>query len=345
MYLWPLPRPLLFSLLIGIITLAASSNAEAASTLGQVRARGHLICGVSEAAPGFSTADDNGHWSGMDVDFCAAIAAAVLGDRKAVKYRALAAADRFRSLASGDIDVLSGAASLTLTRDTELGIRFVGVLFYDGQGFLVRRAHALTSVFELSGASICALAGTTADKGLTDFFRARQMRFQLVSTARWEDLVKAYASDSCTLLSGDLSALAQERGRLANPPDHIILPEVVLKEPLGPAVRQGDEQWHSIVRWTLFALILAEEFGVSSQNAEEHLSSTVLAVRQLLGLEGETGPGLGLARNWAYEAIRQVGNYGEIYDRSFGANSPMRLERAANALWTQGGLMYAPPFR
>lgn len=313
--------------------------------LGKVRARGHLICGVSEAAPGFSTVDDKGQWSGMDADFCAALAAAVLGDRRAVKYRALSAADRFRSLSSGDIDVLSGATSWTLTRDTELGIRFVGVLFYDGQGFLVRRAHALTSVFELSGASICALAGTTADKGLTDFFRARQMRYQLVSTARWEDLVKAYASDSCTLLSGDVSALALERGRLANPPDHIILPEVVLKEPLGPAVRQGDEQWHSIVRWTLMALVMAEELGVTSQSVEEQRESPVLAVRQLLGADGEPGQALGLPKDWGFQVIRQVGNYGEIYDRAFGANSPIRLERGANALWTQGGLMYAPPFR
>lgn len=329
-----------------IVAMSAGAHpAGAVSTLDVARARGHLVCGVSEGTAGFSAADGRGTWSGLDVEFCAALAAAAFGNKDAVKFRPLSAADRFRALGAGEVDVLARSTTWTLTRETELGLRFAGVLFYDGQGFLVRRAHALNSVFELSGASICALAGTPADKGLTDYFRVHQMRFQLVSAARWEDLTKAYASDACTLISSDITVLAQERERLPNPGDHMLLPEVILKEPMGPAVRQGDEQWFSIVRWTLMALIDAEELGVTSGNVDELRGAPFGGVRQFLGLDTDLGQGMGLAPDWTYQVIKQVGNYGEIFERTVGSKSPLRLERGFNDLWTRGGLMYSAPFR
>lgn len=331
--------------LCAVLSAFVAPAASAASILDSVRERGHLLCGVAENAIGFSVVDGQGRWSGLDVEFCSAVAAAVLGDRTAVKFRALNPSDRFSAVKAGEVDVLAGGTSWTLTRDTELGVRFVGVLFHDGQGFLVRRAHALNSVFELSGASICALAATSADRGLTDFFGARQMRFQMVSAARWEDLVAAYASDSCTLLSADLSVLARERARLGNPADHMFLPEVILKEPLGPAVRQGDDQWFAIIRWVLHALVTAEELGITSANIDEMQETPRAIVRQFLGIDASAGAGIGLADDWVMKTIKQVGNYGEIYERTLGQKSALRLERGYNALWNQGGLMYAPPFR
>jgi general L-amino acid transport system substrate-binding protein len=322
-----------------------ASAEEAGTTLERVRARGHLVCGVSEGTPGFSVSDATGNWTGLDVEFCRAVAAAVLGNHNAVKFRPLSVADRFRALADGDVDVLARSTTWTLSRDTELIARFVGTLFHDGQGFLVRRAHSLTSVFELSGASICVLAGTSAERGLTDFFRAQQMRYQLVSAVRWEELVRAYQAGSCTLLSADVTLLAVERGRFANPADHILLPELVLKEPLGPAVRQGDEQWFSIVRWVLMALINAEELGVSSANADDMRASAIVSVRQFLGIEASHGQGLGLKDDWAYRIVKQVGNYGEVFQRTVGADSTLGLERGFNDLWTRGGLMISAPFR
>lgn len=328
-----------------ILALLPQVSLAANPKLQEVRERGHLLCGVSEGTPGFSEADRSGKWHGLEVEFCAALAAAVLGNKDAVKYRQLSAQDRYSALASGDVDVLASAATWTLSRDTELGIRYTETLFYDGQGFLVRRAHALSSVFELSGASICAMAGTSADRALSDFFRAHQMRFQLVSAAHWQDVVKAYASESCTLLSGDLTVLAQERAKLATPTDHILLPEVVLKEPIGPAVAQGDDQWFSIVRWTLLALISAEEIGLDSSNVDEMRQSPLVHVKQFLGIDSNPGQGMGLAADWAYQIVKQVGNYGEIFNRTLGAKSIFKLERGMNDVWTRGGLLFSPPFR
>lgn len=328
-----------------VLTGFGAEGASAASLLDTVKERGHLVCGVAENALGFSVVDKQGKWSGLDIEYCSAIAAAVLGDKTAVKFRAVNPSDRYSALTAGEVDVLAGATSWTLTRDTELGVRFAGVLFHDGQAFLVRRAHALNSVLELSGASICALAATSADRGITDFFGARQMRFQMVSAARWEDLVAAYASDSCTLLSADLSVLARERMRLSNPADHMFLPDIILKEPLGPAVRQGDDQWFAIARWVLNALVTAEELGITSANIEEMRASPRSDVRQFLGIDASAGAGIGLADDWVMRIIGQVGNYGEIYERTLGQKSPLRLERGYNGLWTHGGLMYAPPFR
>lgn len=321
------------------------ASLAAGGKLQEVRERGHLLCGVSENTPGFSEADRNGKWHGLDVEFCAALAAAVLGSKDAVKYRQLSAHDRYTALVSGDVDVLASAATWTLSRDTDLGIRYTETMFYDGQGFLVRRSHALSSVFELSGASICAMAGTNADRALSDFFRAQQMRFQLVSAAHWQDVVKAYASESCTLLSGDITVLARERAKLATPTDHILLPEVVMKEPVGPAVAQGDEQWFSIVRWTLLALISAEEIGLDSSNVEEMRQSPLVHVKQFLGVDVNLGQGMGLSADWAFQIVKQVGNYGEIFNRTLGAKSIFKLDRGMNDVWTRGGLLFSPPFR
>ncbi|MGQ0672155.1 MAG: amino acid ABC transporter substrate-binding protein [Hyphomicrobium sp.] len=329
---------------MGCAALGGAAPASA-GIIDAVRERGHVVCGVSEGTAGFSTVDGQGQWRGLDVEFCSAVAASVLGDKTAVKFRALSISDRFRALSGGEVDVLARSTTWTLSRDTELGLRFAGVLFHDGQGFMVRRAHALSSVLELSGASICAMAGTSADRALTDYFRQHQMRFQLVSAARWDDLMKAYASESCTLISSDISVLASERGFLANPGDHILLPEMIWKEPMGPAVRQGDEQWFAIVRWTLMALINAEELGLTSSNVDEARGSSNPTIRQFLGLESNLGQAMGLAADWVYQIVKQVGNYGEIFERTVGAKSTLRLERGLNDLWTRGGLMQSPPFR
>jgi len=324
---------------------APSVSAQSSAVLDAIRARGSLVCGVGEGSPGFSELDQRGFWSGLEIDFCAALAAAVLGDKNKVKYRPLSAADRFRELQSGEIDVLLRATTWTLSRDVEFGARFAGVLFYDGQGFLVRRTHAVSSVLELSGASICVLPGGQGEQAVTDFFRAQQMRFQLLIADRWSDLAKAYAAGGCTVLTGDISLLAIERSRLPSRDDHLVLPETVTKEPLGPAVRQGDETWFSVVRWTLLSLIAAEELGINSTNVDALQSSPVLDVRRFLGLESNLGSSMGLARDWTSQVIRQVGNYQEIFDRNLGAKSILRLQRGINNLWKSGGLMYSPPFR
>lgn len=318
---------------------------SAMSTLETVRERGHLICGVAGDEPGFSLSDDRGQWSGIDTDFCRALAVAALGAKDKVKFRPLTEADRVKALLAGEIDVLANPASWTLSRDTELGIRFAGILYFDGQGFLARRAEALTSVLELSGSSVCVQTGTSAEQGLTDYFRARQMRVQLVLADKWEDVVNAYATGGCTLMTGDLPLLALERSRLPSPADHMLLPELITKEPAGPAVRLGDEAWFALVRWTLMALVAAEELGLTSQNAESSIDARLADVRRFLGVEAHLGQSLGLAPDWALQIVKQIGNYGEIYDRSLGSRSPLKLERGLNNLWNKGGLMYAVPFR
>lgn len=315
------------------------------ATLDDVRARGYLVCGVSEQTPGFAAANEHGHWSGLEVDFCGAVAAATLGRADAVKFRPLAAGERFQALKSGEVDVLGRATTWTLSRDTDLGLRFVGVLLHDGQGFLVRRAHAVTSVLELSGSSVCVLSGTNSEQGLVDFFTRRQMRYQRVVAERWEDLVKAYADGGCTLLTGDVSTLAFERSRLPTPNDHMLLPEFIAKEPLGPIVRQGDEQWFSIVRWTLFALIAAEELELTSANVESARTSSVVEIRRFLGVDANLGQAMGLENDWAFQIVKQVGNYGEVFDRNLGAKSLLKLDRGLNNIWTKDGLMFAPPVR
>ncbi len=338
---------LVAAVLVAVMAVVAQSSAaaHAETRLETVKARGYVNCGVGEGLAGFSEVDGRGEWRGLDVEFCSALAASIFGSKTAVKFRNLSAADRFTALTNGEVDVLARATAWTLTRDTELGIRFAGVLYYDGQGFLVPRGHAITSVLELSGASICVLPGSSGERGITDYFGQRKMRFQLVTSEHWDHLVRTYAAGGCTVLTGDLSVLAHERSRLAMPDEHLLLPETISKEPLGPAVKAGDEQWFSIVRWNYMALIAAEELGLTSANIDSMRSSSMLDVRRFLGLEADLGAPLGLARDWAYQIVKQVGNYGEIFDRTLGQGTVLKLDRGLNKLWTKGGLMYSMPLR
>lgn len=324
--------------------LAAPADGKAA-TLDDVRTRGHLVCGVTEDVHGFASVAAGGTWTGFDIDFCGAVAAAVLGRKDAVKYRVVSPSNRFQALATGEVDLLPRANGRTLSRDTEHGVRFVETLFHEGQGFLVRRGYAVASVLELSGASVCVMRGTRAEQALQDYFQTRKMRYQLVLAEQWAEAAKAYADGACTLLTGDLSALAAERSRLVNPAEHMILPELITKEMLGPVVRQGDEPWFSVVRWTVEALVGAEELGITSANIDGLRESPSLDVRRFLGLEADLGQPMGLARDWSYQVVRQSGNYGEMFDRNVGARSALGLERGVNNLWTKGGLMSAAPLR
>lgn len=324
---------------------AASATTAAAATLEAIKERGYINCGVGDSAPGLSQVDKRGAWSGIEIEFCSALAAAVFGDKGAVKFLGVTAADRFKALEAGEVDVLMRQTPWTLTRDAELGARFVDVLLYDGAGFLAPRSHSIASVLELSGASICVLPGSNGERAVTDFFKARKMPFQLVVSERWDELVRVYASGGCTVLTGDLTLLAAERSRLADPAEHALLPEIVSKEPLGPLVKRGDEAWFSVVRWSLMALISAEELGVTSENVDAMRSSPLIDARRLLGLEADLGAPLGLARDWAFQIVKQVGNYAEIFDRTLGEKSPFKLDRGPNQLWRKGGLLYAAPFR
>jgi len=334
---------------VSLLILAASLSSPVLSapinTLDAVRARGKVVCGVADHAAGFSEVNPRGTWSGLDVEFCSALAAAVLGDRDAVKFISLNAADKFKSLEQQEVDVLLGATAWTLTRDTELGARFTGILYYDGQGFIIPRNHSIASVLELSGASICVLAGSSDETAISDYFGVRKMRYQLITSDRWDELVKTYSDGGCTVLTGDMTLLAYEKSRLASGADQMLLPELITKEPYGPAVRLGDDGWFAIVRWTAMALVAAEELGISSSNVDTMKASPSHEVRRFLGLDADLGAPLGLSRDWAYQIVRQVGNYGEIFERTLGQSSPLKLDRGLNNLWTKGGLMYAAPFR
>lgn len=328
-----------------VFCLPIAAGAAETSALDAIRSRGYVLCGIGEPQPGFSNVDAGGERSGLDVEFCSALAAAVFGSKEAVKFWPLSANDRFKALQTGGVDVLARGATWTLSRDTELGARFTGVLFYDGQGFLTRRGNAVASALELSGASICALPGAMGEQGVAEFFGGQRMRYQTVTQDNWDALVKAYAAGSCTVLTGDVSLLGEARSKLKVPGDHIILPELITKEPLGPAVRQDDAQWFAVVRWTLMALIEAEELGLNSANVDAQRAATDPSVRRFLGLEANLGQALGLPRDWAYQIVKNVGNYGEVFDRTLGMKSELKLSRGLNNLWTKGGLMYAMPFR
>ncbi len=330
---------------LGVLLSAFGAYSVDATTLESIRSRGHVLCGIGQDQPGFSQVDEERERTGLDVEFCSALAAAIFGTKDAVKFWPLDSNEGFKSLQSGDVDVLARATAWTLSRDTELGAHFTGVLFYDGQGFLVRRGNAVTSVLELSGASVCAMPGAGGEQAVAEFFGAKGMRYRAVAQENWGDLVKTYAAGSCTVLTGDVTALALARSKFAKPNDHIILSELITKEPLGPAVRDDDEQWFGVVRWTLMALIAAEELGLSGNNVDARRTSTIPRVRRLLGLEANLGQALGLPRDWAYQIVKNVGNYGEIFERTVGAESPLKLERGLNDLWTSGGLMYSIPFR
>ena len=325
-------------------TLALAVSAQA-GTLEKVRERGQLLCGVSPGVAGFSVPDEAGRWTGFDVDLCRAVAAATLGDASKVKFIPLSPKDRFVSLQSGEIDVLSRQATWTLSRDTQLGLRFAGINYYDGQGFMIRKSLNAGSAKELGGASVCVPTGTTTELNIADFFRANGMKYESVSFESGDQAAKAFESGRCDVFSNDVSALSDYRLKLVNPAEFVILPELISKEPLGPVVRQGDEAWNSIVRWSYFAMVAAEELGVSSANADQLAASGSPEVRRLLGSEGKFGEPMGLKNDWAMQIVKQVGNYGESHDRNVGAGSRLGIARGLNNLWSKGGLQYSPPVR
>ncbi len=328
-----------------ILLFSLCAGAATAQTLKTVKDRGALLCGVSQGLPGFSSPDDKGNWTGLDVDFCRAIAAAIFNDPGKVKFTPLSAKDRFTSLQSGAIDVLSRNSTWTSSRDTSLGLNFAGVTYYDGQGFMVRKTAKVSSAMDLNGASICAQTGTTSELNLADFFRANNMKYEVTAFATADETVKAYEAGRCDAFSSDVSQLYSEKLKLTNANDHVILPEIISKEPLGPVVRHGDDQWFDIVKWVHFAMINAEELGVSSKTVDASMKSNQPDIRRLLGVEGAYGEQLGLTRDWVVRIVKQVGNYGEVFERNVGSGSKLGIARGLNRLWTKGGIQYAPPIR
>jgi general L-amino acid transport system substrate-binding protein len=330
--------------LIGAAFSVAGALSANAGTLDQVKTRGQLICGANPGLAGFGLPDDQGLYKGLDVDECRAIAAAIFNDPNKVKFLPINAKDRPTILASGEIDVLIRNTTWTLSRQTG-GMFFTGINFYDGQGFMVRKKLGVDSALKLDGASICVQQGTTTELNLADYFRANNMKLEAVVFATDEEATKAYDSGRCDAYTTDASGLYSERLKMSNPDDHIVLPEIISKEPLGPSVRKDDIQWFQIVQWTHYALITAEELGVTQANVDEKLKSDNPAIRRLLGVEGSFGQGLGLTNDWAYRIIKHVGNYGESFERNVGMGSPIKIRRGLNALWDKGGLQYAPPIR
>jgi len=338
-----LPRLALISL-VALCNVPVAAPAQS-QTLKKVTDRGHLNCGVSEGIAGFSIADDKGQWSGFDVDFCRAVAAAIFNDATKVSFVPLNAADRFGALKSGAIDLLSRNSTWTMGRETELDLLLAGVTYYDGQGFMVRRELKVDSALELDGKTVCVQTGTTTEPNLADYFRANNMKYDVAPFTIAEDAIKAYESGRCAVFTSDVSQLYAVRLTLKDPRDHVILPDIISKEPLGPVVRQGDDQWFNIVKWINFAMLNAEEMGVSSKRLDEALLSTKPAVRRLVGLEGKFGSQIGLTDDWAVRVIRLIGNYGEVFERNVGASSKLAIPRGINQLWTDGGIQYAPPIR
>ena len=327
-----------------LLVLAGAGLARGA-TLGDVRDKGYLDCGVSTGIPGFSNPDSQGRWSGLDVDVCRAVAAAVLGDADKVRYTPLTPSDRFNALSSGEVDVLSRNTTWTHSRDTTMGMIFAGIAFYDGQGFMVTRSSGLTSASELNGAAVCIQSGTTSELNLADYFREHNMKYQPVAFTTSDQTLEGFQAGRCNVLSSDLSQLYAQRTRLKNPENVLILPEVISKEPLGPAVRQGDMQWYNIVKWTLYAMVNAEEYGVNQDNVDAMRASDKPVIQRMLGVNGDTGRAMGLSANWAYQIIKQVGNYGEVFERNVGQDSELGFDRGLNELWSRGGILYAPPLR
>ncbi|PTY37385.1 amino acid ABC transporter substrate-binding protein [Saccharospirillum sp. MSK14-1] len=321
------------------------SLSATASTLSEVRAKDQLDCGVSTGIPGFSNPDNQGHWSGLDVDICRAVAAAVLGDATKVRFTPLTPGDRFSALSSGEIDMLSRNTTWTHSRDTTLGMIFAGIAFYDGQGFMVQRTSGIQSVNDLGGAAVCVQGGTTSELNLADYFREHGLNYQPVSFATSDLALEGFQAGRCAVLSSDLSQLYALRTRLEKRDSVLMLPEVISKEPLGPAVRQDDMQWYNIVKWTLYALVNAEEYGVTQTNVDAMRRSNKPVIQRMLGVNGDTGRAMGLSADWAYQIVRQVGNYGEVFDRNIGPDTPLGFDRGLNSLWSEGGLLYAPPLR
>ncbi|WP_019016059.1 amino acid ABC transporter substrate-binding protein [Elioraea tepidiphila] len=328
------------------LSLAASADlahAQSAATFDAIKARGTINCGVNTGLAGFAAPDSQGVWRGLDVDLCRAVAAAMFGDASKVRYVPTTAQQRFTALQSGEVDMLSRNTTWTLSRDTSLGLDFVGVNFYDGQGFMVKRALGVNSAKELNGATVCVQPGTTTELNLTDWFRANNMRFTPVVIERLEEVNAAFFAGRCDALTTDVSGLASVRASQGpRAEEYVILPEVISKEPLGPVVRHGDNRWADLVRWAHFAMIEAEELGLTSANIDQHMNSTNPAIQRFVGATGGLGEMLGVDNRWAYNIVKQVGNYGESFDRNV---KPLGIQRGINDLWTKGGLMYSPPIR
>ncbi len=334
--------------ILSVICSLAMVPSAFAGTLDTVKDQGFFNCGVSQGVPGFSNPDSNGNWSGIDVDVCRAVSAAIFGNPDKVKYVPLTAKERFTALQSGEIDVLSRNTTWTLSRDAQIGLEFAGVNFYDGQGFMVRKDSGITSAMELGGASVCTNLGTTTELNMADFFRANGMDYEPVVFEKADEVVGAYDEGRCDTYTTDKSGLAAQRTKLADPDAHVVLPETISKEPLGPVVREGDGDWADVVRWSLNAMIEAEEFGLSQSNAQTTCAMTSNpVVARLCGKEGATGAGLNLGESWSYDIVTMVGNYGDVYEKHVGENTPVGLARAGspNASYKNGGVLYAPPAR
>jgi general L-amino acid transport system substrate-binding protein len=337
-------KQLVQALLAAVVAFSIAGTAGAA-TLDTVKQRGALNCGANGQLPGFGLPDSQGNWTGLDVDFCRAIAAAVFNDATKVKFTALTATNRFVALQTGDIDVLARNTTWTLSRDTQFGLNATGVNYYDGQGFIIRKTLKVNSALELNDAAICVQQGTTTELNLADYFRANRMRLKTVTFASLDEAVKAYETSRCDAFTTDASGLYSVRLKLAKADDHVVLPEIISKEPLGPFVRQGDVQWFDIVKWVHFAMLNAEELNVTKANVDEQLKSDNPEVKRLLGVENNFGEQLGLTKDWVYRIVKLVGNYGEVFERNVGQGSPLKIARGLNALWSKGGVQYAPPIR
>ncbi|MCJ8312289.1 MAG: amino acid ABC transporter substrate-binding protein [Saccharospirillaceae bacterium] len=332
------------TILTGGLTLCLAIGAQAA-TLDDVKNRGMVSCGVSTGLAGFSQKDENGMWSGLDVDVCRAVAAAVLGDDTKVQYKPLTAKERFTALQSGEIDLLSRNTTWTHTRDTSLGLNFAGVNYYDGQGFMVSKKIGVTTALELDGAAVCIQAGTTSELNLADYFRENKLSYTAITFDTADQTRAGFESGRCDVLTSDQSQLYAIRIGLKNPADALVLPEVISKEPLGPVVRQGDDEWFNITRWSLMAMVEAEFLAVDSSNVDNAMKNGSPSQKRLLGSEGDAGDKLGLDANWAYNIVKLVGNYGESFERNVGMDSPLKIARGQNAQWNNGGLMYSAPIR
>ena len=328
----------------GAAVLGGIASASA-GILDTVKARGQVLCGVGPGLAGFGLPDQQGNWTGLDVDYCRAIASAVFNDPTKVKFVPLTAKDRFTAMQSGEVDVLIRNTTWTISRDTSLGLNFSAVNYYDGQGFLVRKKLNIKSAKELAGASICTQQGTTTELNLADFFRSNNLKYDAVVFATNDETVKAYESGRCDAFTTDASGLYAERLRLSNPDEHMVLNDIISKEPLGSSTKHGDDQWFDVVKWVHYALVTAEELGVTKANVEQMKASPNPEIKRLLGTEGEYGKAMGMGNDWAFNAIKHIGNYGEMFERNVGKESRLKIERGLNNLWSKGGLQYAPPIR
>jgi general L-amino acid transport system substrate-binding protein len=333
------------SCFICVLAAMLFAGSAQAYTKEEVVKRGRLLCGVSTGIPGFASVDAGGKWTGLDVDICRAVAVAVLGGPTKVEYKPLAEGEAFTSLLAGEVDILSSHSTWTFTRDSALAVHFAGISYYDGQGFMVPKKTEVKRPLDLKKVKVCAPVGVASEQNLADYFERNRIEFKIIPYDTLELAVKGFEKEACDLLSLQLSQLHGLRQGLVDPESAVVLPEVITKEPLGSVVRQGDDVWLNIVKWSLYVMINAEELGITSRSAEEQRASNILAVRRLFGLEGAAGKSLGLKDDWAFQIIRQVGNYGEVFDRNFGPKSLLKIDRGLNNLWNKGGLQYAPPFR